>query len=101
MKTGDIVDLRDLDGDELAEWKEAIESESGYDFDSVLRNEPVVIAEEYFTEYAEELAEELGYINGKARWPLNCIDWSQAAEELKQDYTSFTMNGTDYWFRAF
>jgi len=34
------------------------------------------------------------------RWPLNHIDWEAAAEELRQDYTTFTCDGMTYLARA-
>lgn len=37
-------------------------------------------------DYAENLAEELGAIPEDSAWPLNCIDWEQAARELPMDY---------------
>lgn len=32
-------------------------------------------------------------------WPLTCIDWVQAAEELQQDYMSYEFDGYTYWVR--
>jgi hypothetical protein len=46
-------------------------------------------------EFAEQLAEDLGYINNDVSWPYTCIDWEQAARELMYDY--FESNG--YYFR--
>lgn len=46
-------------------------------------------------DFAENLAEELGYIDGNASWPHTCIDWQWAARELMYDY--FESNG--YYFR--
>ena len=46
-------------------------------------------------DFAQELAEELGYIDGNASWPYTCIDWEWAARELMYDY--FEMDG--YYFR--
>lgn len=61
-----------------------------------------MIEEDDFTEYAEQLADELGYMSGEGadKWPFTHIDWSAAAEELKQDYTSVTYQGTDYLVRS-
>ena len=53
----------------------------------------------YFKEYAQELAEDCGMIDADATWPARCIDWDQAAEELKQDYTSVDYGGVEYWIR--
>jgi hypothetical protein len=56
------------------------------------------IAEEYFEDYARELAEEIGAIPDDASWPARCIDWEWAAGELKMDYTSAELNGTTYYY---
>ena len=58
------------------------------------------IADSYFTEYARQLAEDIGAISDDAQWPATCIDWEEAAEQLKQDYTSIEYNGETYWYRA-
>lgn len=58
-----------------------------------------LIRDSYFTEYAQELADDIGAINSDAGWPNSCIDWDQAARELKQDYTSIAFDGVTYWVR--
>lgn len=58
-----------------------------------------LIADSYFKEYAQELAEDCGMINDNASWPNNCIDWDKAARELRMDYTPVTINGFTYWTR--
>lgn len=58
-----------------------------------------LINESYFTQYAQELAEEIGAIASDAQWPLRHINWDAAAEELKQDYTTVDFDGTDYYIR--
>lgn len=47
-------------------------------------------------DFAQELAEELGYMDAKVSWPYDCIDWSRAARELMYDYNS--SNG--HYFRS-
>src|SRR5687767_7294225 len=47
-----------------------------------------LIRDSYFTEYAQQLADDIGAIDANAAWPLSHIDWEAAADELKQDYTS-------------
>ena len=54
----------------------------------------------YFEEYAQELAEEIGAIYRDAAWPANCIDWEEAARELKCDYTEVDFGGIEYWMRS-
>jgi hypothetical protein len=53
----------------------------------------------YFKEYAQQLADDIGAIDSSATWPMNCIDWDQAANELKQDYTEVDFNGISYFIR--
>lgn len=51
------------------------------------------------TDYAQQLAEDIGAINENATWPNNCIDWDQAVRELKFDYSFVRYEGTLYVFR--
>lgn len=59
-----------------------------------------LIRDSYFTEYAEQLADDIGAIDSKATWPLNHIDWDAAADALKQDYMEVDFDGVSYWIRA-
>lgn len=56
------------------------------------------IRHDCFTEYAQELAEDIGAI-GPASWPNTCIDWEWAARELKHDYTTIEYLGQTYYVR--
>lgn len=47
-------------------------------------------------EFAEDMAEQVGAIDRDAKWPMNCIDWEQAAKELMMDY----MEHNGYYFRS-
>ena len=58
-----------------------------------------LIADSYFQEYAQNLAEDCGMVDTNARWPMNCIDWEQAARELQMDYSSIEIRGFTYWYR--
>lgn len=58
-----------------------------------------LIRDSYFEDYARELAEDVGAISEKEQWPLTCIDWERAADELQQDYTSVDFDGVEYWVR--
>lgn len=95
------------DGESLDEWEDLEEYEalksldeeaSGYSSD--WRYGEALIADDYFTQYAEELAEDIGAIYRNAAWPLSHINWEDAAEELKQDYTSVDFGGNEYWIRS-
>ncbi len=59
-----------------------------------------LIADSYFTEYAEQLADDLGYINKDVQWPYDCIDWDRAADNLKMDYFSVDFDGETFWIRS-
>ena len=47
-------------------------------------------------DFAHSIAEETGAINKNANWPMNCIDWEQAAKELMYDYCE----DSGYYFRS-
>lgn len=60
-----------------------------------------LIHADHFREYAEELARDCGLVNDDtSKWPLNCIDWDEAAEELKADYMEVNFDGQTYYMRA-
>lgn len=58
-----------------------------------------LVAESYFQEYTQNLAEECGMVDTNARWPMTCIDWEQAARWLQNDYSSIEIRGFTYWYR--
>lgn len=58
-----------------------------------------LIAESYFQEYAQDLAEDCGMVDTSARWPMTCIDWEQAARELQMDYRHIIIHDSTYWYR--
>lgn len=60
----------------------------------------VFVRDSYFETYARELADDLGLIRDDAVWPATCIDWEQAARELRMDYSSAEFDGVTYWARA-
>jgi len=85
------------EAEELAALKALVEQASGYAAD--WEHGETLIRDSYFETYAQELAEDIGAINSEATWPNNCIDWEQAARELRMDYTSVSFDGVDYWIR--
>lgn len=61
----------------------------------------VIIHEDYWVEYCEELCKDLGEIPSKLPWYIeNHIDWDGVADELKIDYTTATYDGDEYYMRA-
>lgn len=86
--------------DEIAELKTLTDLQEqceGYSPD--WRHGATLIRESYFKTFAEQYADDIGAIDARAVWPLDCIDWEQAAEELKMDYTGVEFDGVDYWVR--
>ena len=86
-----------LDADEaerMAELREARDNISEWIYGETL------IREDYFTQYAQQLAEDIGAIDPSASWPLSHIDWEAAADALKQDYTEIELGGSTYYTRA-
>jgi hypothetical protein len=125
--TDDIIDVRDiiarfeeLEEELLAAFNEQQELEDGEDaaeFNNLLvileelkgnggdeqwRGDwyPVtLIRDSYFTQYAQELAEDIGAVKADAQWPHTCIDWEHAARELQYDYTAVDIGDLTYWTR--
>lgn len=60
----------------------------------------IFIHDSHFQDYAIQLADEIGAVSWDARWPANCIDWKEAAAQLKADYTVVEVNGETYYTRA-
>lgn len=60
----------------------------------------LLIHEDHFVQYAEEMAEEIGAVRRDASWPNTYIDWERAAEALKMDYIEIEFDGATYWGRA-
>lgn len=58
-----------------------------------------LIRKSEFKKYAREFAEDTGAVDENADWPVNCIDWDQAADELENDYSSFYFDGEEYLMR--
>lgn len=79
-------------------------AEQGADYSEDWQYGATLIRDSYFKDYAQELADDIGYRDALADrdnvpWPFTCIDWAQAARELQQDYTSVDFDGVTYWVR--
>jgi hypothetical protein len=85
------------DGEELAALVAFRDDAKGYCSD--WRYGETLIRDSYFTEYAQELAADLGALKSVEEWPYTCIDWDKAARELQRDYSSAELDGVTYWFR--
>jgi hypothetical protein len=64
------------------------------------RHGETLISENYFEQYAQQLAEDIGAVGRNAKWPYDCIDWEKAAGQLQQDYISGDFGGEMYWIRS-
>lgn len=58
-----------------------------------------LIRDTYFTEYAQELAWDIGALPNPGEWPGSYIDWERAANALKTGYFTVEVNGHTYWSR--
>lgn len=85
------------DADELRILKALADEASGYAAD--WKYGETLIRDSYFRDYAEQLADDIGAIDRNASWPVNCIDWDQAARELQMDYSAVDFDGVTYWVR--
>lgn len=97
----DIIANKDVEPETYETWKEALWSDAGYDIEALADNEPTMIPDSEFIDYAQELAEDIGAIGRSLQWPTDCIDWDKAASELQMNYSSVEVDGTTYWFRSY
>ena len=69
--------------------------------DEISRDGETMIREDAFEDYARDLAEDLhGSAIRDAQWPFTCIDWEQAAKDLKSDYSVVEFDGSTYYTRS-
>jgi hypothetical protein len=59
-----------------------------------------LIRDSYFEDYARDLHEDINGRDAGKGWPFDCIDWEEAADALKQDYSSVDYDGVTYWIRS-
>ena len=91
-------DRDDCDNIELEQLRKL--AEDGENHASDWKYGATLIRDSYFEDYARELAEDCGMIPRDLAWPCTCIDWEQAARELRMDYASLDFDGVKYWVRA-
>ena len=60
----------------------------------------ILINDNYFEEYAEDYARDMGAISSDVQWPQFHIDWTAAANALRQDYIEVDFDGVAYQIRA-
>lgn len=95
-----IEDPSELDEIDAERHKALTELDDELGLDHYASEGEVGIPDDEFTEYAQQLAEDIGAVPDGNNWPLYCIDWERAADELRVDYTSFSFDGTDYLVRS-
>ena len=93
-----------IDGDDTTDMEvefaalEAFVSEASYADDWHYGER--IIADDYFVQYAEGLARDIGAVSTEdSGWPNRHIDWEAAAEDLQQDYFDVEFDGKRYWLR--
>lgn len=89
-------DRTEEDDQELAALQ-ALAAEAS-DYASDWKYGATLIRDSYFEEDAQQYVEDLYGIEGND-WPFTLIDWTKAAKDRKQDYTSVSFDGIDYWIR--
>jgi DNA repair exonuclease SbcCD ATPase subunit len=94
---------------DLEEWDESSDADDLKDLkelDDMCSNEgewsygATLIHESAFEDHARQEAEDCGLLENCNKWPCTCIDWEQAADELKQDYTCIEWGDETYYMRA-
>lgn len=90
-------DLNDDERDELEALRALAEEVKNYVADWIYG--ATLISDDHFVAYAQQLAEDIGAIDPHAGWPLDSIDWEDAAEDLQMDYTPVDFDGATYWVR--
>lgn len=100
LEARETLDAWDADeGQELAAL-EAFAEQAENAFADWHYGEPL-IRDSHFKNYAQDLADDLyGKELDSLKWPMSCIDWDEAADQLKQDYTSIEFQGVTYWGRS-
>ena len=101
------------ESEEDSKWYEWDESEEGFELNKLqeLTNEVqdyaedwengcILIRDNYFSEYAEELVKDIGDLpKDIPSYLYNNIDWDGVAEDIQQDYTEVDFDGVSYWVR--
>jgi hypothetical protein len=61
---------------------------------------PTLVAELHFPDYIKELLTDIGDLpRDLPEYLANNIDWDGVSDDLKEDYTSVTLDGEDYFIR--
>ena len=61
----------------------------------------ILVRGDYFTDYAAEYAWSIGAIGHNVKWPYNHINWNDAADELRHDFSPADFDGVEYWVQDY
>jgi len=68
--------------------------------DSVTRDEDwTLIRDSYFSQYVRNEVTEITGLDTD-QWPLNCLNWDDAVEEMQRDYAEIDYDGQLYWIHS-
>ena len=95
------------DAAELTALRDILAELAGYGGDEQWRGDwyPVtLVCDSHFRAYAEQLADDCGYIEQAAEEAtknplLAYIDWEAWSRDVRMDYTPVQINGLTYWYR--
>jgi|SRR5690554_2299855 len=95
-----------MDEEEIQDWKDVWYKEIEHieEIDSIedevseFNDGTTLIDESDMEEYVKNLLEEMGYIPKDFPSWIE-IDWSSTADNVKQDYSEVTYQGTEYFYR--
>ncbi len=94
-------DVDEDDKEEYDQLQAIIEDLKGYGGDEQWRGDwyPVsLIKDDYFEEFAQQDLEDCGMIPRDLP-SFIAIDWTETADNMKQDYSSVEIDGTTYYYR--
>jgi DNA-binding transcriptional MerR regulator len=92
--------LREWEDDNASELTDLEEFEKNFSGYGDWEHGETLIEDDHFVDFAQQMAQDCCEMPANLTWPLNCIDWEQAADELKHDYMCAEIDGNTYWMRA-
>ena len=98
----EIDDLEMLDEDRDAEENERFEYLTGIseEIGDEFRHGVTLIPDGETDDYFQQLAEDVGYLDGDRNPLFNYIDWEKWGRDCLMDYSSVDIDGETYWFRS-
>jgi hypothetical protein len=96
----DDVEFWDEEDQEYLAMVSELEDQLWTSLTAYIDHESTLILDSYFEEYARQVASDIHGIDEDMEWPFNRLDWAEAAEDLKQDYTEFSIGPYTYYGRS-